>query len=194
MDFQLLAHQRYRLVPRGPAFPDADHADCVIVAWIVNFVRGAIGPGTVLGDLLTRGGNYLLGLPNQDTLAFWLGIGIALAGIWLLGLIIKTRAKHILQDYLDRLLTRVPLIRSIYSPVSRVVRLATDRGTGAPGDLSSMSVVSCRFGGAATASTSSRCLRASMSTISPANAAGSFICRPRRSRCPAGLCSCPRLP
>ncbi|MGO9543269.1 MAG: DUF502 domain-containing protein [Rhodomicrobium sp.] len=119
----------------------------VIVAYIVNLVRGAIGPGTVLGDLLTRGGNYLLGLPNQDTLAFWLGIGIALAGIWLLGLIIKTRAKHILQDYLDRLLTRVPLIRSIYSPVSRVVRLATDRGTGAPGDLSSMSVVSCRFGG-----------------------------------------------
>jgi uncharacterized membrane protein len=120
----------------------------VIVAWIVNLLRGVIGPGTVLGDLLTRGGNYLLGLPNQDTLAFWLGVGIALVGIWFLGLIIKTRAKHIIQDYLDRLLTRVPLIRSIYSPVSRVVRLATDRGTGAPGDLSSMSVVSCRFGGA----------------------------------------------
>ncbi len=119
----------------------------VIVAWIVNFVRGAIGPGTVLGDILTQGGNYLLGLPNQDTLAFWLGVGIALAGIWLLGLIVKTRAKHIIQNYLDRLLTRVPLIRSIYSPVSRVVRLATDRSTGAPGDLSSMSVVSCRFGG-----------------------------------------------
>ena len=120
----------------------------VIVAWIVNLLRGVIGPGTVLGDLLTRGGNYLLGLPNQDTLAFWLGVGIALVGIWLLGLIIKTRAKHIIQDYLDRLITRVPLIRSIYSPVSRVVRLATDRGNGAPGDLSSMSVVSCRFGGA----------------------------------------------
>jgi uncharacterized membrane protein len=119
----------------------------VIVAWIVNVLRGVIGPGTVLGDLLTRGGNYLLGLPNQDRLAFWLGVGIALAGIWLLGLIVKTRAKHIIQDYLDRLLTRVPLIRSIYSPVSRVVRLATDRGTGAPGDLSSMSVVACRFGG-----------------------------------------------
>jgi uncharacterized membrane protein len=120
----------------------------VIVAWIVNLLRGVIGPGTVLGNLLTRGGNYLLGLPNQDTLAFWLGIGIALVGIWFLGLIIKTRAKHIIQDYLDRLITRVPLIRSIYSPVSRVIRLATDRGTGAPGDLSSMSVVSCRFGSA----------------------------------------------
>jgi len=116
-----------------------------IVAYIVSFVRGAIGPGTVLGDLLTWGGTYILG-PSQDTLAFWLGVGIALAGIWLLGLIVKTRAKSIIQSYLDRLFSRVPLIRSIYSPVSRVVRLATNR-TGAPGDLSSMSVVSCRFFG-----------------------------------------------
>jgi uncharacterized membrane protein len=120
-----------------------------IVAWIVDFMRSAIGPGTVLGTLLTRGGSYLAGLSNQDTLAFWLGAGIALAGIWLLGLIVKTRAKHIIQDRLDRLLTRVPFIRSIYNPVSRVVRLATDRGSGAPSDLSSMSVVSCRFGSAA---------------------------------------------
>jgi uncharacterized membrane protein len=119
-----------------------------IVAWIVDFMRSAIGPGTVLGTLLTRGGSYLAGLSNQDTLAFWLGAGIALAGIWLLGLIVKTGAKHIIQDYLDRLLTRVPFIRSIYNPVSRVVRLATERGNGAPGDLSSMSVVSCRFGSA----------------------------------------------
>jgi uncharacterized membrane protein len=117
----------------------------VIVAWIVNLVRGAIGPGTVLGDLLTQGGNYLLGT-NQDTLAFWLGAAVTLAGIWFLGLIVKTRAKSIIQTYLDRLITSVPLIRSIYSPVSRVVRLATDRGGDAPGDLSSMSVVSCRFG------------------------------------------------
>jgi len=117
-----------------------------IVAWIINFVRGAIGPGTVLGDLFTRGGNYLIG-GSQDTLAFWLGIGIALIGIWLLGLIVKTRAKSIIQNYLDSLFSRVPLIRSIYSPVSRVVRLATDRSSGAPGDLSSMSVVSCRFFG-----------------------------------------------
>ncbi len=118
-----------------------------IIAWIINFVRGAIGPGTILGDLLTQGGTVILGR-NQDTLAFWLGIGIALVGIWLLGLIVKTQAKNIIQHYLDRLFNRVPFIRSIYSPVSRVVRLATDRSNGgSAGDLSSMSVVSCRFGG-----------------------------------------------
>jgi uncharacterized membrane protein len=121
----------------------------VIVAWIVNLFRGAIGPGTVLGDFLTWGGNYLLGA-RQDVLAFWLGAGITLIGIWLLGLVVKTRAKSIIQNYLDRQITRVPLIRSIYNPVARVVRLATDRSrSGEPGDLSGMSVVSCRFGGGA---------------------------------------------
>jgi uncharacterized membrane protein len=117
-----------------------------IVAWIVNLVRGAIGPGTILGDLLTRGGSYLLGVSNEDVLAFWLGVGVALIGIWLLGLIVKTRARQIIEDHIDRLFTRVPLIRSIYNPVSRMVRLATERGSGAQGDLSGMSVVSCRFG------------------------------------------------
>jgi uncharacterized membrane protein len=117
-----------------------------IVASIVNFVRGAIGPGTILGDLLTKGGSYLSGLSNHDTLAFWLGAGLALAGIWFLGLIVRTGAKHIIQEYVDRLVTRLPFIRSIYNPVSRVVRLATERTNGGQGDLSGMSVVSCRFG------------------------------------------------
>ncbi len=117
-----------------------------IVAWIVNFVRGAIGPGTILGDLLTRGGSFLLGLSNQDRLAFWLGAAIALAGIWFLGIIVKTGAKHIIQEYVDRMVKRLPFIRSIYNPVSRVVRMATERTNGGQGDLSGMSVVSCRFG------------------------------------------------
>jgi len=116
-----------------------------IIAWIIDFIRNAMGPGTFLGNLLQIGGGYILG-PEQDILSFWLGVAIALVGIWLLGLIVKTQAKSIVQSYLDRLLSRVPVIRSIYSPVSRVVRLATDRGGGS-GDLSGMSVVSCRFGG-----------------------------------------------
>jgi uncharacterized membrane protein len=115
-----------------------------IVAWIINFFRSAVGPGTILGDLLTQGGILIVG-PDQDRLAFWLGIGVALAGIWLLGLIVKTQAKSIIQHSLDRLFTGVPVVRSIYSPVSRVVRLMTDRGGGGQGDLSNMAVVSCRF-------------------------------------------------
>ena len=165
-----------------------------IAAYIVNFVRGAIGPGTVLGDLLTWGGTYILG-PSQDTLAFWLGVAIALAGIWLLGLIVKTRAKSIIQNYLDRLFSRVPLIRSIYSPVSQVVRLATNR-SGAPGDLSSMSVVSCRFFGTGDTAVDVLALLASQQVYLIAGERGRpFIFQRPRSPCRAAsyLSPIPRL-
>jgi uncharacterized membrane protein len=116
-----------------------------IVAWIVDFMRGALGPGTVLGNLLTTVGISIVG-PEQDTLAFWLGMLVAIVGIWLLGLIVKSQAKSFVQDSIDKLFSRVPIIRSIYNPVSRVVRLVTNRDGGA-GDFSSMSVVSVRFFG-----------------------------------------------
>jgi uncharacterized membrane protein len=118
----------------------------VIIAWIIDFIRNSMGPGTFLGNLLQIGGGYILG-PEQTLLSFWLGVGIALVGIWLLGLVVKTQAKSIIQNYLDGLVARVPFIRSIYAPVSRVVRLATDRSGGGSGDFSGMSVVSVRFGG-----------------------------------------------
>ncbi len=116
-----------------------------IVTWIVNLVRGQLGPDTFLGDLLTRLGIVIIG-PEQNTYAFWLGLVIALIGIWFLGWVVKSQAKSIVQDAIDRVFARVPLIRSIYSPVARVVRLATNRDGGA-GDFSGMSVVSCRFFG-----------------------------------------------
>ncbi|MDX2265941.1 MAG: DUF502 domain-containing protein [Hyphomicrobiales bacterium] len=117
----------------------------VIITWIVNLVRGQLGPDTFLGDLLTRLGIVIIG-PEQNTYAFWLGLVIALIGIWFLGAIVKSQAKSIAQDAIDRIFARVPLIRSIYSPVARVVRLATNRDGGA-GDFSGMTVVSCRFFG-----------------------------------------------
>ena len=109
-----------------------------------------------------------------------------------MGLIVKTRAKSIIQNYLDRLFSRVPLIRSIYSPVSRVVRLATNR-TGAPGDLSGMSVVSCRFFGSSETAVDILALLASQQLylISQANGAGLSIFRPLRYPCLAALYSSP---
>ena len=44
----------------------------LIIEWIVAKLRGALGPGSVVGDLLTSGGSSLLG-PGHETLAFWLG-------------------------------------------------------------------------------------------------------------------------
>lgn len=115
----------------------------LIVAWIVDFLKGALGPGTFLGNLLTTGGMTIIG-PGQDTLAFFLGVLIAVLGIWFLGIIARSAAKKSMERSIDLIFTKLPIIRTIYNPISRVVRLATDKTTG---DFSGMTVVSCRFGG-----------------------------------------------
>jgi len=115
----------------------------IIIAWIVDVLRAALGPGTFLGDLLTTGGMTIVG-PGYDRLAFWLGTLIALFGIWFLGIIARSAAKKSIQRSFDNIFAKLPIIRTIYNPVSRVVRLATNKETG---DFSGMTVVSCRFGG-----------------------------------------------
>ncbi len=113
----------------------------VIIAWLVQILRDALGPGTFLGELLRRGGSALV---ENDTLAFWLGVAIALIGIWLLGAIVRTEARRGVQGAIDLMFARVPLVKGIYNPVARVIRLATEKGGG---DLSGMDVVAVRFGG-----------------------------------------------
>jgi uncharacterized membrane protein len=117
----------------------------LIVAWIVDFLRGQLGPGSFLGDILLRGGATITG-PGYDTLAFLLGALIALVGIWCLGVIARSEAQEGVSRIIDRIFTKLPIIRAIYNPVSRVVRLTTDKGT----DFSGMSVVACRFEGIGT--------------------------------------------
>jgi len=115
----------------------------LIIEWIVAKLRGALGPGSVLGDLLTSGGSSLIG-PGHEILGFWLGLAIALVGIWALGVLVKAQAKRQLDTWIDALFSRVPLVRSIYKPVSQVVRMlnADDKD-----EFKTMSVVMCRFGG-----------------------------------------------
>ena len=115
----------------------------LIIEWIVSKLQGALGPGSILGDLMTSGGSSLIG-PGHETVAFWLGLALALVGVWALGVLVKGQAKRKLDDWIDALFSRVPLVRSIYKPVSQVVRmLNTDKND----EFKGMSVVMCRFGG-----------------------------------------------
>lgn len=114
-----------------------------IIAYIVNWLKGALGPGTFLGDLLTQLGVSLVG-EGQQRFAFIAGVSIVIFGTWCLGLLVRARAAQSMHETVDWLFTKLPVIRSIYNPISRVVRVVTERGGG---DFSGMSVVACRFGG-----------------------------------------------
>jgi uncharacterized membrane protein len=114
----------------------------VIIAWMINSVGALIGPGTWFGELLTRSGEAVIG-PKSEFVAFLVGVILALFALWLLGLIVRSQVRRVFVTAVDDVLTKVPLFRAIYRPVSQVVRLLA----GSNADLAAMTVVMCRLGG-----------------------------------------------
>ncbi len=114
----------------------------LIIGWAIKWIMAAFGPGSFFGDILTSGGEALIG-PKREWLAFLIGTVIVLIILWLFGLAVRTRAQRTLQHVLDDVLTRVPLFRAVYRPVSQVVRLFA----GSNPDLTGLPVVMCRLGG-----------------------------------------------
>ncbi len=116
----------------------------IIIAWIANFLESALGPGSFLGTILTTGGIAIVGR-DYETWAFIIGMVIALLGIFALGIAARSAAQASVERFFDRTFAKMPFIRAIYNPVSRMVRMTTDKNAG---DFSGMTVVVCRFGGA----------------------------------------------
>jgi len=114
----------------------------LIIGWIINTLVALLGPETWFGGLLTSGGAAIVG-EKLELIAFLIGASIGLFGLWLLGLTIRAQAQRTLDQVLDGLLARVPLFRTIYRPVSQVVRVFA----GSKAELVGLPVVMCRFGG-----------------------------------------------
>jgi uncharacterized membrane protein len=101
----------------------------LIIGWAINWIMAAFGPGSWFGDILTTGGEALIG-PQREWLAFLIGTVIVLIILWLFGWAVRTRAQRTLQHVLDDALTKVPLFRAVYRPVSQVVRLFAGSNAG----------------------------------------------------------------
>ena len=113
-----------------------------IIGWIISQLQAALGPGTWLGDVFSLGGSAIVGT-QHSLVAFWLGVLIALGGIWLIGFFVRTRARTLLERLRSGILDRLPLVRTIYGPVAQVIALLQ---SGQKKDVEGMSVVLCRFG------------------------------------------------
>ncbi len=114
----------------------------LIISWAINWIVAAFGPGTWFGDILTIGGAALVG-QQREWLTFLIGAIVVLIILWLLGLAVRTQAQRTLDHAVDGILTKVPIFRTIYRPVSQVVRIFA----GSNADLSGLPVVMCRLGG-----------------------------------------------
>ncbi len=112
----------------------------LLLQWLAGYVIAALGPETLIGGVLARGGMLVTRTPE---LAFVTGVGIAVLLVWGLGLIVQTQWRARLEGGLDKLIGKIPILGSLYRPLAQMVRMI---GGTPGGELQGMAVVSVRFG------------------------------------------------
>lgn len=113
-----------------------------VTAWVASLVASYAGPGSFLGDLITSLGVNVYG---STTIAYFVGLGIILAIIFVLGLLVESGLRSWVSNSFDWLMTRIPLVSNVYDLSKRFVAIM-DRG-GDGDSLKSMRPVWCFFGG-----------------------------------------------
>ena len=113
----------------------------VVVVWVADFIARVIGPGSAFGGFIKRIG-WNIG-PSESG-AYLGGALFAILFIYLLGLLSEYVLKERGERMISAVLSRIPLIGSVYETTRKVVRMVEPR-QGA--DLESMTPVMCSFGG-----------------------------------------------
>jgi uncharacterized membrane protein len=114
----------------------------IVVAWVGSLVASYAGPGSFFGNLITSLG---LNLSTSSTLAYFVGLGIILGAIFVLGLAVESGLRSWISNSFDWLMMRIPLVSNVYDLSKRFVAIV-DRG-GDEHSLKSMQPVWCFFGG-----------------------------------------------
>lgn len=113
----------------------------VIISWVVGHLQTLLEPSSSVGAFLLE----TLGLPSATNrlLAQVIGWIVVLSGIWFLGLLTKSMARHRISGAFKGAMNHIPVVKGIYGTASQLVgMLRKDEGS----DLEGMSVVFCAFG------------------------------------------------
>lgn len=114
----------------------------VVTLWLGSLVATYAGPGSFLGNLITSVG---LNVSRSSQVAYFIGLGIILVLIFLLGLAVESGLRNWISNSFDWFMTRIPLVSNVYDISKRFVAIM-DR-SGEEDSLKSMSPVWCFFGG-----------------------------------------------
>lgn len=112
----------------------------LVVAWVTDLLNGLVGPKTFLGNKLSSVGLKFVG---DTTVAYIIGWGLVLAGIFLLGILVQAGLKRLFEQITDAVIKRVPLIGKLYDTSRQLVDMMDNKGDD---KLKGMSVVYCFFG------------------------------------------------
>ena len=111
-----------------------------IMSWAADQLNAILGPNTAVGRSLENLGMQVVG---NRTFATVLGWAFVLVGIWALGVLVRSTTRFGLQQWFDRLIRSLPVVKSVYGPISQVVSLLSKKDES---QMSGMPVVYCWFG------------------------------------------------
>ena len=112
-----------------------------VTGWVVSLLNQYVGPSSSFGRVLVSLG---IGVGAQSYASYVIGLLALLLAIFVLGLLFESRIGDFLADIMDRAVSRIPLIGSVYEMSKRFTSIVDTKNGG---DLKSMSPVWCFFGG-----------------------------------------------
>lgn len=119
-------------------------ATIAIFAWVVSLLLNWLGPGSAFGHVLKAIG---IGVAGSEVIGYLVGVGVLLGAVFGLGVLVETGLQRGMARLIDALVTRIPLVNSVYGVIRRMVDLLSQREKGGEGGLKSMRPVWCHFGG-----------------------------------------------
>jgi len=111
------------------------------IVWLVDFIHRFFGPKSAFGQLWKSIGLQFI---SSETAAYIIGVLLTLILIYLLGLLVEAGMKYRWQATIDGIMEHLPLVRTIYNALSKLMRMFEQKEEA---ELKSMTSVICHFGG-----------------------------------------------
>jgi len=116
-------------------------ATLAIIGWAASLLWAWLGPESRVGGALVAVG---IGVTGSKLIGYLLGIVFVGAAVFGLGLVVEAGLERGLARLVNRVVQRIPVVRTVYDLARRLVELLAQREADG---LKSMSAVWCHFGG-----------------------------------------------
>ncbi|MFY0614847.1 MAG: DUF502 domain-containing protein [Hyphomicrobiaceae bacterium] len=116
-------------------------ATIAVTIWLVRFAVEYIGPDSMIGGLLTSIG---MSIDDKALLPYAVGLAVVLIIVFLFGLLVETSLGPWFHGVMDRLVSSIPVIGSLYQVSKRFVSVVDTQDQAG---IKNMTPVWCFFGG-----------------------------------------------
>ncbi|RZI92091.1 MAG: DUF502 domain-containing protein, partial [Rubrivivax sp.] len=116
-------------------------ATLTLLVWAWQLLAAWLGPESLFGSVLVAIG---ISVTRSETVGYFFGLMLLVGLVYALGVLVERGLQRGLKRAVDALMRRIPLVRTVYDLITRMVELFSNRS---PEGLNSMSPVWLHFGG-----------------------------------------------